>query len=157
MSINILYFLFDAFVSLGQYRWLTGSLSSRLGPGADQCLHLWGCIWRWKRLGLSLPSCLVFRNSDWVVHAYVFVSVFRLSCFVSLLRFPAPGIPYGLFLPLSELAHCIWESPGPCSLPPPTWFHCIWWMSTYVFVHTTSCVCIHPSMDIIVVSKSWLL
>ena len=113
----------------------------RLGPKNDWCLHLWGCIWQWKHLDFTLPGCLVCRNAGWVVQAYGSVSVLRLSCFVSLLRFHAPGIPYGLFLPLSELAHWGGGSPGPWSLPPLTCLHRVWCAVSFLSLSNPHRVC----------------
>ena len=118
---------------------------SRLTPTDDWCLH------NGERLDWTLPGCLVCRNAGHLVQAYGSVSVFRLSCFASVLRFQAPGIPRGLFLPLSALAHCEWGSPGPGRWLLPTRFHHLLQLSIlHFFACATSCLSIHLSMDITV-------
>ena len=118
---------------------------SRLTPTDDWCLH------NGERLDWTLPGCLVCRNAGHLVQAYGSVSVFRLSCFASVLRFQAPGIPRGLFLPLSALAHCVWGSPGPGRWLLPTRFHRLLQLSIlHFFACATSCLSIHLSMDITV-------
>ena len=117
----------------------------RLGPKNDWCLHLWGCIWQWKHLDFTLPGCLVCRNAGWVVQAYGSVSVLRLSCFVSLLRFHAPGIPYGLFLPLSALAH--WGGGSRVLGVCPHWHVFIVFDAQYLsFLCLIHIVCVHSSV-----------
>ena len=79
-----------------------------------------------------------------------------MTDFVPVWEFHPPGVLYDRSLPVTN----IWvrESLGPCSLLPPTWFHCVWWLSMCpFFVHTTSCLCVRLLMDIMVASKSWLL
>ena len=141
--------LFCSFRVVKRIAW--GPFYSRLGPVDDWCLHLRGCICQWKCLDWSLPSCLVFRKTGWVFQDYWPGSLFPWSCFVSVLRFHAPGISYGLFLPLSELAHCVWGSPGPGHWLSPTWFHRLLQLSILrFFARATSSLCIHLSLDITV-------
>ena len=114
ISTDILFLFSWAFLFLqGSVEDWLGHFYSRLGPVEDWCLHLGGCMCQWKHLDWSLSSCLVVRKTGWVFQDCGSGSLFPWSCFVSVLRSHAPGIPHRLPLPLSALAHCVWGSLGP--------------------------------------------